>query len=139
MTSGGSESIFLTLKTCRDEARAKGVDTRGADIVMPRSAHPAFDKAAGYLDLNIVRVPVGADRRADVAAMEGALSDRTLMLVGSAPCFPYGVIDPIEEIGELAGANDIWMHVDACVGGYFAPFARMNGVPLPVFDLTHQA
>jgi sphinganine-1-phosphate aldolase len=134
MTSGGSESIFLTLKTCRDEARAKGVDTRGADIVMPRSAHPAFDKAAGYLDLNIVRVPVGGDRRADVAAMEDALSDRTLMLVGSAPCFPYGVVDPIEEIGELAGANDIWMHVDACVGGYFAPFARMNGVPLPVFD-----
>ena len=56
------------------------------------------------------------------------------MLVGSAPCFPYGVIDPIEELSELALARGVWLHVDACVGGYFAPFARMNGVPVPPFD-----
>jgi glutamate/tyrosine decarboxylase-like PLP-dependent enzyme len=86
--------------------------------------------------LNIVRVPVGDDCRADVAAMAAALSERTLMLVGSAPCFPYGVVDPIEQLGELATSNDIWMHVDACVGGYFAPFARMNGASLPVFDFS---
>ena len=134
MTSGGSESIFLTLKTCRDQARSLGMDTRNAEILMPRSAHPAFDKAAGYLDLNIVRVPVGEEYCADVGAMADALNERTLMLVGSAPCFPYGVVDPIEELGELATANDIWLHVDACVGGYFAPFARMNNVPLPSFD-----
>jgi len=134
MTSGGSESIFLALKTCRDQARANGTDTRGMHVLMPRSAHPAFDKAAAYLDLDIVRVPVGPDYRADVAAMAAAASERTLMLVGSAPCFPYGVIDPIEELGELATERDIWLHVDACVGGYFAPFARMNGVDLPPFD-----
>ena len=134
MTSGGSESIFLALKTCRDQARAKGTDTRSMHVLMPRSAHPAFDKAAAYLDLEVLRVPVGPDYRADVAAMATAASENTLMIVGSAPCFPYGVIDPIEELGELAVAREVWLHVDACVGGYFAPFARMNGVDLPPFD-----
>ena len=136
MSSGGSESIFLALKTRRDEARAKGADTRGMQVLMPRSAHPAFDKAAAYLDLEVLRVPVGPDYRADVAAMADVATERTLMLVGSAPCFPYGVIDPVEALGELASARDIWLHVDACVGGYFAPFAKMNGVPLPAFDFS---
>ena len=136
MTSGGSESIFLALKTCRDEARANGADTRGMQVLMPRSVHPAFDKAAAYLDLEILRIPVGADYRADVPAMAGAISERTLMLVGSAPCLPYGLIDPIEELGNLAAEHSVWLHVDACVGGYFASFARMNGVALPNFDFS---
>ena len=136
MTSGGSESIFLALKTCRDQARANGTDTRGMHVLMPRSAHPAFDKAAAYLDLAVLRVPVAPDYRADVAAMATAASENTLMIVGSAPCFPYGVIDPIEELGELAVAREVWLHVDACVGGYFAPFAKMNGVDLPPFDFS---
>ena len=132
MTSGGSESIFLAVKTCRDEARARG--SRADLLVLPRSAHPAFDKAAGYLGLRVVRVPVGGDLRADPAAMARAAGDDALMLVGSAPCFPYGLIDPIEELAELAVARGVWLHVDACVGGYFAPFARMNGTALPRFD-----
>ena len=136
MTSGGSESIFLALKTCRDQARAGGADTRGMHVLMPRSAHPAFDKAAAYLDIDILRVAVAPDYRADVAAMAAAVSERTLMVVGSAPCFPYGVIDPIEELGKIATERDLWLHVDACVGGYFAPFARMNGVDLPPFDFS---
>ena len=136
MTSGGSESIFLALKACRDQARANGTDTRNMHVLMPRSAHPAFDKAAAYLDLEVLRVPVGPDYRADVAAMATAASENTLMIVGSAPCFPYGVIDPIEELGELAVAREVWLHVDACVGGYFIPFARMNGVDLPPFDFS---
>jgi glutamate/tyrosine decarboxylase-like PLP-dependent enzyme len=136
MTSGGSESIFLAVKTCRDQARARGVDTAGREILAAQSAHPAFDKAAHYLGLRVVRVPVGDDFRADPGAMEAAVSDRTLMLVGSAPCFPYGVVDPIDAMGELAAKRDLWLHVDACVGGYFAPFARMNGVALPAFDFS---
>jgi len=132
MTSGGTESIFLAVKTCRDAARARG---RRADLlVLPRSAHPAFDKAAGYLGLRCVRVPVAADLRADVPAMARAAGDDALMLVGSAPCFPYGLVDPIEELAALARERDLWLHVDACVGGYFAPFARMNGVAVPPFD-----
>jgi sphinganine-1-phosphate aldolase len=102
--------------------------------VLPRSAHPAFDKAAHLLGLRTVRVPVGADLRADPAAMAAACTPRTRMIVGSAPCFPYGVIDPIAALSDLALERDVWLHVDACVGGYFAPFARMNGVPVPPFD-----
>ncbi len=132
MTSGGTESIFLAVQCCRDQARAQG---RAADeILLPRSAHPAFDKAARYLGLRTRRIPVAADLRADVAALSRAVSPRTLMLVGSAPCFPYGLIDPIDALSTLALERGIWLHVDACVGGYFAPFARMNGVALPPFD-----
>lgn len=134
MTSGGSESIFMAMKTCRDQAAAAGRDVRDAEIVVPRSAHLAFDKAAGYLGLKMVRVPVADDYRADVGAMEAAISERSLMLVGSAPCFPYGLIDPIDELGALAERTGLWLHVDACVGGYFNPFARMNGVEVPPFD-----
>ena len=136
MTSGGTESILLAVKACRDQARARGRDTNGAEIVAPRSVHPAFDKAALYLGLRVVRVPVAADLRADVGAMAAAVGPRTLMLVGSAPCFPYGVIDPIEALSDLALEREVWLHVDACVGGYFAPFARMNGVPVPDFDFA---
>lgn len=134
MTSGGTESIFLAVKTCRDAARARGADTDGAEIVAPRSAHPAFDKAAHLLGLRVVRVPVAADLRADVPAMAAATTNRTVMIVGSAPCFPYGMIDPIGALSDLAIERDLWLHVDACVGGYFAPFARMNGVAVPAFD-----
>jgi len=134
MTSGGSESIFMAVKTCRDQARARGMDTNGAQLLLPRSAHPAFDKAAHYLGLEIVRVPVRDDWRADPEALEAAVTERTIMLVGSAPCFPYGLVDPIEELGAVAERHGLWLHVDACVGGYFAPFARMNGVPVPAFD-----
>ena len=134
MTSGGTESILMAVKACRDQARSQGLDTRDCEIVAPISAHPAFDKAAHYLDLRVVRVPVAADLRADVVAMAGAITERTLMLVGSAPCFPYGLIDPIERLDTLARERGVWLHVDACVGGYFAPFARMNGVDVPAFD-----
>jgi len=136
MTSGGSESILMAVKACRDQARARGRDTLGCQILTPVSTHLAFDKAAQYLGLEVVRVAVADDLRADVSAMADAVSDKTLMIVGSAPCFPYGLIDPIEQLSELALARDLWLHVDACVGGYFAPFVRMNGVELPAFDFS---
>jgi sphinganine-1-phosphate aldolase len=136
ITSGGTESIVLAVKACRDQAAAAGRDVAGGRIVVPRSAHPAFDKAAHYLGLEVVRVPVAKDFTADVDAMAAAIDAKTLMLVGSAPCFPYGVVDPIAQLGEVAEAKELWLHVDACVGGYFAPFARMNGVALPDFDFS---
>jgi glutamate/tyrosine decarboxylase-like PLP-dependent enzyme len=74
MTSGGSESIFLAVKACRNQARAEGRLTKGGNLVLPRSAHPAFDKAAGVLGLDVVRVPVAEDLRADVAAMADAIT-----------------------------------------------------------------
>jgi sphinganine-1-phosphate aldolase len=136
MTSGGTDSITMAMKTARDYARAQGKPREGQNVVLPQSAHLAFDKAAHLMDIEIRRVPLKTDRsyEADPAAMGEAVDAATVMMVGSAPNFPHGIIDPIAELGEVAAKKGVWLHVDACVGGYFAPFARMNGVPVPAFD-----
>lgn len=139
ITSGGTESILLAVKSCRDSAAARGIDVRGAKIVLPRTAHPAFDKAAHYLGLVTVRVPVAASFEADPEAMRRAVDARTLMIVGSAPCFPYGLVDPIPALAEIARDHDLWLHVDACVGGYLNPFAEREGVALPPWDFRVEA
>lgn len=135
MTSGGTDSIFMAVKTARDHARAKRKLNEPMNLVIPFTAHPAFDKAAAVMDLEVRRVPV-KDLLADVAAMEAAIDGATLLIAGSAPCFPYGLIDPIEALADLAQRKGVWMHVDACVGGYLAPFVRMEGAPLPPFDFA---
>jgi glutamate/tyrosine decarboxylase-like PLP-dependent enzyme len=134
MTSGGTDSITMAVKTARDYARAEKAARGGLNIVAPYSAHPAFDKAAKLMELEIRRVPVGTDLLANVDAMADHCDENTFMLVGSAPSFPYGLIDDIERLSTLAVEKDIWLHVDACVGGYIAPFVRMNGAAIPPFD-----
>jgi sphinganine-1-phosphate aldolase len=136
MTSGGTDSITMAMKTARDFARAKGGPTSGHNLVIPRSGHLAFHKAAHLMDIEVRSVPLKTDGsyEADPAAMAAAVDEATIMMVGSAPNFPHGIIDPIAALGEVAAAKGVWLHVDACVGGYFAPFARMNGVPVPAFD-----
>ena len=136
MTSGGTDSITMAIKTARDYARANGRAGGQANIVLPQSAHLAFDKAAHLMDIEVRRIPLQTDGsyQADPAAMGVACDNSTIMMVGSAPNFPHGIIDPIEALGEVASERGVWLHVDACVGGYFAPFARMNGVPVPAFD-----
>lgn len=135
MTTGGTESILLAVKGCRDWWRARHGTRRPLNIVAPVSAHPAFEKAGDLMDIAVRRVPLAADFRADVAAVGGAIDDGTMMIVGSAPCFPHGVIDPIDALGALALEREVWLHVDACVGGYVAPFVRMLGRDVPAFDL----
>ena len=138
ITSGGTDSITMAMKTARDFARANGKPRAGQNIVLPRSAHLAFDKAAHLMDIEVRRVSLKTDGsfEADPAAMAAAMDTATIMMVGSAPNFPHGIIDPIAALGEVAAAKGVWLHVDACVGGYFAPFARMNGVPVPDFDFA---
>lgn len=135
VTSGGTESILMAMKTYRDWARE---EKRIADpqVVLPVSAHPAFDKAAQYFGIRLVRVPVGPDYRADVAAMRSAVTARTVAVVGSAPGFPHGVIDPIPELADLAREKGIGCHVDACLGGFLLPWARKLGYPVPAFDFS---
>jgi len=134
ITSGGTDSINMAAKAARDHALANKKIEGRPNIVAPYSAHPAFDKAAKMMSLDLRRVPCGDDLLADVAAMQAAMDDNTIMLVGSAPSFPYGLIDPISELGDLAEQTNTWLHVDACVGGYIAPFVRMNGADIPPFD-----
>jgi sphinganine-1-phosphate aldolase len=133
VTSGGTESILLAMKTYRDWAReARGI-TR-PEMILPVTAHAAFDKAAHYFHIKPVRIPVTADCRADVAAARRAMTGNTIVVVGSAPSFPHGAIDPIEALSELARRQGVGFHCDACLGGFVLPWAERLGYPVPPFD-----
>ncbi|MEE2776718.1 MAG: aminotransferase class V-fold PLP-dependent enzyme [Acidobacteriota bacterium] len=134
MTSGGTDSITMAIKAARDHALANREMPGRPNLVVPYSAHPAFDKACAMMGLELRRIPVGPDLLADVSAMRAAADERTVLFAGSAPSFPYGLIDPIEELGSMASELGVWLHVDACVGGYIAPFVHMNGCELAPFD-----
>jgi len=133
ISSGGSESILLAMKTYRDFARARR-NIAEPEIVAPVTAHAAFDKAAKYFDMTLVRVPVDAGFKADPTAMAQAITERTAVVVGSAPTFPHGVIDPIPQIAALAAERGAGCHVDACLGGFIVPWAERLGYPVPAFD-----
>jgi len=130
-TSGGSESIFLALLAAREKARVAK-----PNIVIPDTAHLTFDRAAWYLGLEVRRVPAAPDRRSDTAAMAAAMDANTVALVGSAPNYPFGGIDRIAELGALAQERSVWLHVDACVGGFLSPFLSRLGVALPDWDFS---
>jgi glutamate/tyrosine decarboxylase-like PLP-dependent enzyme len=133
MTSGGTESILMAVKTARDWARAeKGITE--PEMLLPVTAHPAFDKAAQYLGVKCVPIPLRADCRADVEAARKAVTSNTVLIVGSAPCYPFGVIDPVPELAALAAARGIPCHVDACLGGFLLPFMERNGRSVPPWD-----
>ena len=135
MTSGGSESILLAVKAARDYTRDKKPHITRPELLMPLSAHPAFNKAAHYLGLKTIIVPTEKETlAADLKAISRAITENTIMLVGSAPSYPHGIIDPIEDLAKLAAERDIWLHVDACVGGLELPFLKKLGHPLPDFD-----
>jgi sphinganine-1-phosphate aldolase len=133
-TSGGSESNYSALHAMREWARDRHPHIDAPEVIVPYSAHPTFSKGCQYFGLKLVRTVLGKDLRADVAAMAKAIGTNTIAIVGSAPCWPYGLYDPIEAIGELAIQHGLWMHVDACVGGYLAPFAESLGHRLPTWD-----
>jgi sphinganine-1-phosphate aldolase len=133
LTSGGTESIFLAVQTARDAARERGITS--PELVCANTAHPAFAKACHYLDVRRVAVPVGDDGRAVPGAMADVIGPDTALVVASAPCYPYGVIDPVEEIAALASARGVPCHVDACLGGWLLPFWERLGRPVPPWDL----
>lgn len=134
MTSGGTESIMMAVKAARDFARAQRPSITNPELVMPLSAHPAFNKAAHFLGLKTVIVPTDKTLRADVKAVGDAINENTVMVVGSAFSYPHGMIDPIEELAEVTAEKEVWFHVDACVGGYILPFLSKLGYPIPPFD-----
>jgi glutamate/tyrosine decarboxylase-like PLP-dependent enzyme len=136
ITTGGTESIFMAVKTARDWAREHRPSAVEPALVLPRTAHAAFDKAASLLGLRVVRMARSPEFKADLAGMAAAIDANTVMIVGSAPPYPYGVVDPVPAIAALAERHGLWMHVDACVGGMVLPFVRDLGHPVPAFDFT---
>lgn len=133
MTSGGTESILLAVKGARERGRReKGITN--PNVVLPTSAHAAFEKACYYFGLETRRIAVDTEWRADVTAMSAAIDSNTVLLVGSAPQYPQGVIDPITEIASLGLSLDINVHVDACMGGVTLPFLERLGLPITPWD-----
>ncbi|MFN7973318.1 MAG: aminotransferase class V-fold PLP-dependent enzyme [Acidobacteriota bacterium] len=135
-TSGGTESIMLAVKAARDAARAHRPDLGRPEIVLPVTAHAAFHKAAHYLGLEVVVTPIDpATCAADPAAMSAAITERTILLVASAPSYAHGAIDPVADIAAVARDRGICCHVDACVGGWMLPYFRRLGAAIPPYDL----
>ncbi len=129
VTSGGTESILLAVKAHRDRA-----GLRKPEMVAPVTAHTAFDKAAAYFGVKLIRTSVDENSRADITAVADAVGDNTILIVGSAPSFPHGAIDPIGALAALAAERGIGFHTDACLGGFVLPWAEKLGYPIPPFD-----
>ena len=136
MSSGGTESVLLAVKTYRDLAKAKRFSLRKfkPEMIVPESVHVAFNKAAHYFDVKMVVAPLDDTFRVDVSAVKKLINKNTILIVGSAPNYPFGTVDPIEELGELAQSKNIPLHVDACLGGFLLPFVAKNGHDVPLFD-----
>ncbi len=132
MTSCGTESCMLAVKTYRDLGRSKGI--KKPEMIIPETAHVAWDKGAEYFGVKIRRAPLAFDWGVDVRAVEKMINKNTVMILGSAPEYPHGIIDPIEKLGALAKKHSIPLHVDSCVGGYILPFIEMTGREVPLWD-----
>jgi glutamate/tyrosine decarboxylase-like PLP-dependent enzyme len=135
LTSGGTESIFLAVQVAREHARQqRGIPE--PTLVTGATAHPAFAKAAHYLDLEHVVVPVDADGRLTASGVDAAVDARTGLVVVSSPCYPFGAIDDVPGVAALAAERGVLCHVDACLGGWLLPFWERLGEPVPPWDLS---
>ena len=134
LTTGGSESIIMAVKAGRDWARKHRPEIKEPEMIAPVTTHPAFSKAADFTGVKVLYAPLAPDKRVDVAEMEKLIGKNTVMLTASAPCFPYGVIDPVEQIAEIALKHNLLLHVDSCLGGLFLPFIEKLGHEIPPFD-----
>lgn len=134
-TTGGTESVILAVKSARDYARKTRPEITSPKMLLPQTAHACFHKAAHYLGVEIIAVDVDpATMRANIEDARAKMTKDVVLVVGSAPGYAHGVIDPIEELAALAKEHNTLMHVDACVGGCVLPFLRDNGVDVPAFD-----
>jgi len=134
MTSGGTESIIMAVKAAREMSRKQRPWILKPEIVAPDSAHVALEKACKYFDIKYVPVKTKDDFTANVKAMKKATNRNTILIYSSAPQYPQGVIDPIEELGEFAHKKKIPLHVDACVGGFMLPWLEKIGEPVEKWD-----
>jgi sphinganine-1-phosphate aldolase len=134
MTSGGTESLVLVVRAAVMRAKREGRLTSTPNMVLPTSAHAALEKGADYFSVESRRVPVGPDWRANVSAMRAAVDENTILIVGSAPQYPQGVVDPIVHLAAIAEEHNINCHVDACMGGVTLPYLEMLGDEIAPWD-----
>ncbi|EAR88746.1 pyridoxal-dependent decarboxylase domain protein (macronuclear) [Tetrahymena thermophila SB210] len=134
-TTGGTESIMMGVLAHRNYA-AKYRKITEPNIVMPVTAHPAFNKACNFFKVKCIRVPVNKDSVVEISEVKKRIDSNTIMLVGSVPNFPHGTIDPIPQLAKLAKSKGIGLHVDCCLGGFVVAFAKDYNLDIPPFDFT---
>lgn len=135
IVTGGTEANLMAIRAARNHARKyKGIVD--GEIIIPDSAHFSFKKAADMLNLKIIEVSIDDNYKIDVESLKSVISDKTVAIVAIAGTTELGLIDPIEEISEIAFENNIYFHVDAAFGGFSIPFLREAGYDLPVFDFS---
>jgi len=131
-TSGGTESIMNAVKTFRDWGTENGITE--SEIVAPMTVHAAFDKACHLMGLTLHKIPCDMTTgTVNMRDFRAAVNGNTVAVVGSAPCYPYGVVDPIEEMAALAKSKGFHMHVDCCLGSYLLPTLKRLGRDVPNF------
>ena len=133
ITSGGTESIMLPMLAYREWGRAERGIT-APEMIVPSTAHPAFDKGAHYFGIKLIKVPVAADLLADVEAIQARITGNTVAIAGTAGNYPHGLIDPLERLSEVALRRRVCMHVDGCYGGFLLPWIERLGYEVPPFD-----
>lgn len=134
MTSGGTDSILSAVLVYRDRGRAeRGITS--PEIILPDTSHPAFRKGAYLFGLDVVLAPVDeVTTKVDVDFVRDHINENTVAIVGSAGNYPYGTIDPMEELSDLAVEHGVGLHVDGCLGGFILPWGQRLGYDIPVFD-----
>lgn len=137
LTTGGTESILLAVKTAKNRAKALNPTQTEFELIIPYSIHSAFFKACDYFEVTPIVIPLTPDFKADAKAAENAISKNTILIAASAPSYVFGVVDPIKEIGVIALNNNLLFHIDACIGGVVLGFNRLAGLEnVPEFDFS---
>ena len=135
LTGGGTESLLLAVMSALNRAKSMGKQ-RPFDVIIPESAHPGFDKAAHLMGLNAIRLTSSDAYRADIEQIKASIGPNAIFLAASAPSFPFGITDPVDELAIIAKKHRLWLHVDACHGGFVLPFANQLGYAIPDFDFS---
>jgi tyrosine decarboxylase / aspartate 1-decarboxylase len=132
--TGGTEANIMAMRAARNTALQVNPEINHPELIVPRSAHFSFKKAADMLCLTLKEAELDSNYRIDIKSVEELLSKNTVAIVGVAGTTELGKIDPIEDLSNICLENNIYLHVDAAFGGYSIPFLNEIGYELPKFD-----
>ena len=135
LTSGGTESIFLSILSARNYSK-QHKNIKNPEVILSSSAHPAFLKAMNFLRIKPIIVPTKKDFNLNLNGFKEAINQNTILLVASAPAYPTGMIDPISELSNLALENKLLLHVDACIGGFLLSYLKKCNYKIPLYDFN---
>lgn len=131
-TSGGSEANLIALRI----AKRLRSEIKNPEVVLPKSAHISFDKAADLLGITLRKANLKEDYRLDLNHFKSLINKNTCGVVGIAGTTSLGLVDPIEEIGKIIEEKEIFFHVDAAFGGFILPFLKNLSFQIRNWDFS---